>query len=172
MVVIDIYKPDQWQNFFIMVGGATAALTGLVFVALSLNLTDIAKDATHRYRAIGTLAGFIGAFMICALALMGNQNYRDVGMEWLIISVIAATIYMNGIIQSRIKGGSMFGTSPPRVVFGTSLYLLEVFGALIFVLGHIWGLYMAAVILVVLIAYTITGAWLLVIGVHEQKTRR
>ena len=39
---------------FVMVGGGAAALTGLVFVAMSLNLAMIAQDATHRFRAIGT----------------------------------------------------------------------------------------------------------------------
>src|SRR6266498_5943032 len=54
---LDIYRPDQWHDFFITVGGGAAALTGLVFVAMSLNVAVIAQDATHRYRAIGTLTG-------------------------------------------------------------------------------------------------------------------
>jgi hypothetical protein len=58
LLAADIYKPDQWRDFFLMVGGGAAALTGLVLVAMSLNLDVIAQDATHRYRAIGTLAGF------------------------------------------------------------------------------------------------------------------
>ncbi len=53
----DIFRPEQWHDFFITVGGGAAALTGLVFVAMSLNVSVIARDATHRYRAIGTLTG-------------------------------------------------------------------------------------------------------------------
>jgi Flp pilus assembly protein TadB len=37
----DAFRPDQWRDFFIMVGGAAAVLTGLVFVAMSLNVTVI-----------------------------------------------------------------------------------------------------------------------------------
>jgi len=44
----DIYKPDQWRDFFLMVGGGAAALTGLVFVAMSLNLYIIFREPTHR----------------------------------------------------------------------------------------------------------------------------
>ncbi|MGA8923146.1 MAG: hypothetical protein WB682_08365 [Candidatus Dormiibacterota bacterium] len=40
----DIYRPDQWHDYFITVGGASAALTGLVFVAMSLNPGVIAQD--------------------------------------------------------------------------------------------------------------------------------
>ena len=54
MPAADAYRPDQWHDFFLMVGGAPAALTGLVFVTLSLNLEVVVWDAMHRYRAIGT----------------------------------------------------------------------------------------------------------------------
>lgn len=74
MVALDVYRPDQWRDFFIMVGGGAAVLTGLVFVAMSLNVHEINRDATHRYRAIGTLTGFTSAFVICSLVLMGGQN--------------------------------------------------------------------------------------------------
>src|SRR6266581_765007 len=72
MQVLDVFRPDQWHDFFIMVGGGAAALTGLVFVAMSLNVAVIAQDPTHRYRAIGTLTGFTAAFVICSLAVMGG----------------------------------------------------------------------------------------------------
>jgi hypothetical protein len=37
---------DQWQNFFVMVGGGAAALAGLVFIAMSINLSIITRDWT------------------------------------------------------------------------------------------------------------------------------
>ena len=52
MVAADIFRPDQWNDFFLLVGTGAVTLTGLVFVAMSLNLKVIAVDATHRYRAI------------------------------------------------------------------------------------------------------------------------
>ena len=75
---------DQWDNFFVMVGGGAAALAGLVFIAMSINLSIITRDATHKNRAIATLTGFTAVFMICAFALIGNQNYRWIGVEWLV----------------------------------------------------------------------------------------
>src|SRR5262245_21906398 len=51
MLALDAYRPEQWHDFFVMVGGSAAVLTGLVFVALSLNVNVVIKDATHRYRA-------------------------------------------------------------------------------------------------------------------------
>jgi hypothetical protein len=71
---MDVYRPEQWHDFLLMVGGGAAALAGLVFVAMSLNLAVILQDPTHRFRAIGTLAGFVSVFTICALVLMGGSE--------------------------------------------------------------------------------------------------
>ena len=68
----EVFRPDEWRDFFLEVGGAGAVLTGLVFVAMSINLDAVTHDATHRNRAIGTLTGMIGTFVICSLALMGG----------------------------------------------------------------------------------------------------
>jgi hypothetical protein len=40
----DAYGADQWQDFFVMVGTGAAALTGLVFVAMSLNVGAVKGD--------------------------------------------------------------------------------------------------------------------------------
>lgn len=62
--MVDIYRPEQWSEFFLLVGTGAVTLTGLVFVSLSLNLKVIAVDATHRHRAIGTLTGLAAAFTL------------------------------------------------------------------------------------------------------------
>jgi hypothetical protein len=172
MIPVDIYRPDQWHDFFVMVGGGAAALTGLVFVAMSLNLDVIAKDATHRYRAIGTLTGFTAAFVICALVLMGGQNYQVVGIEWLTISSIATVIHVNGYVQAIKRGESSVGLRPNRLVVGTTLYIGEIIGAIILILGHIAGLYVAAVSLISLLAFMVTGAWLLLMGVYVERSEQ
>jgi hypothetical protein len=167
-----MYTPDQWHDFLVMVGGAAAALTGLVFVAMSLNLETIARDATHRHRAIGTLTGFTAAFVICAPVLMGGQNYRAAGIEWLVISIIAAAIYVYGYVRAIRIGRSSLGLRPHRLVVGTSLYLAEIIGAILLMLGNRAGVYVAAAVLIGLLTFTITGAWLLLLGVHLEATEK
>ena len=106
MLAADAYRPDQWHDFFITVGGAAAAVTGLVFVALSLNLEVVTRDATHRYRAIGTLMNFAGIFVLCSLALMGGQNHVAIGAEWLIVASSACGVFVHGYLRARSGGGS------------------------------------------------------------------
>ena len=172
MLSAEVYQPDQWHDFFIMVGGAAAALAGLVFVALSLNLNVVMRDATHRYRAIGTLTNFVGIFTICALALMGGQNHVAVGIEWLLASAGAGAVYVYGYLRARDSGGSHTTLSRLRTVSGTGLYLTEAAGAIVLLFDLVAGLYIAAVAMVILTAYSVSGAWLLLVGVHLDETGR
>jgi hypothetical protein len=50
------------------------------------------------------------------------------------------------------------------------VHLAELIGAALFFCGYLAGLYLAAIAMVTTTCYTITAAWLLVIGVFDQKT--
>ena len=167
----DIYRPDQWHDYFITVGGASAALTGLVFVAMSLNPSLIAQDPTHRHRAVGTIAGFTAIFVICGLGVMGGQDHRAVGLEWLVVSAVATVVYVYGYIQAIRLGESSVGLRSRRLIGGTALHVVEIVGAALLLSGYITGLYLAAIAMIGLLAYMISGAWLLIMGVSEQRSR-
>jgi hypothetical protein len=153
-----------------MVGGGAAALTGLVFVALSLNLDVVARDSTHRNRAIGTLAGFTAVFMICALALMGGQSHVAVGIEWMVIATLAGAVSIRGYVHAQRTGGGPRALSLGRVIVGSACYAIEVVGAAIFAFGHVAGLYMASVAMVTYFAILISGAWLLILASYFDRT--
>src|SRR2546423_4584125 len=73
-----VYGEAGWHDFFLMVGGGAAALTGLVFVAMSLHLDQIALNAAHRHRARTVLTGLTAVFIRCALILMAGQSAQMV----------------------------------------------------------------------------------------------
>jgi hypothetical protein len=165
----DVHSPNEWHDFFIMVGGAAAVVTGLVFVAMSLNVTVIADDATHRYRAIGTLTGITAVFVICALALMGGQDHRAVGIEWFVVAAVAAIVYVYSYVQAVRLGGTQRWLHASRVVGTSACYLAELVGAALLIAGHEAGLYVAAVTMIILLAFMISGAWLLIVGVSTRR---
>jgi hypothetical protein len=163
----DIFRPEQWNDFFLLVGTGAVTLTGLVFVAMSLNLKEIIVDATHRYRAINTLTGLALVFMRCALVLMGAQNHRSVGTELLVVSGLSLAVFAKGYTKAmRMSHGLRYS----RIIGGSAIHLAEMIGAALFIFGHLAGLYIAAVAMVSNTCYMITAAWLLVIGVFDQKT--
>jgi hypothetical protein len=161
----DIYKPELWNGYFTMVGGGVAALTGLVFVGLSLNLQDLTQDATHKYRSINTLGGLTAIFVCCGLVLMGGQHHQAVGVELLAGALVGTVIFLNGFRQAF-----KFKASPSkrRLVVGTGLYVAELTGSVVLVLGSIAGLYVVAVAMLLNVAFMISAAWLLVVGVYRR----
>lgn len=167
MIAADVFRPGQWSDFFLLVGTGAVTLTGLVFVAMSLNLKVIAFDATHRYRAINTLTGLALVFMRCALVLMGAQNHESIGAELFVIAGISAAIFVKGYTRAiRMSTGLRLS----RIVGGSLVHLAELIGAAVFFLGYLSGLYIAALAIVSNTCYMITAAWLLVIGVFDPKT--
>jgi hypothetical protein len=165
MVTLEVYDPEQWNNFFVLAGSGSAALTGLVFVAITINLKGVAQDATHRYRAINMLSGFTSMLIVSSFALMGRQTYRTLGIEWLIVSMLAAAINTNGYVQAfRLDGSSRYALSYVRMVGGSACYLGQIIGALLLYLGSGTGVYIGATALIVNFCYLISGSWLLIVG--------
>jgi hypothetical protein len=164
VVTSDAYNPEQWNNFFVLVGTGSAALTGLVFVAVTINLQGVAKDATHKYRAINMLSGFTSVFTISALALMGHQTHRTLGIEWLIVSLFAAVINTNGYFQAFKLQSSRYALSVFRMVGGSVCYLGQIIGSLMLLFGSTAGIYIGAIALVVNFYFLVSGSWLLILG--------
>jgi hypothetical protein len=141
MIVSEVYNPEQWNNFFVLVGTGSAALTGLVFVALTINLRGVEQDATHRYRAINMLSGFTSVFVISSLALMGHQTHKTLGIEWLIVALIATTINTNGYIQAFRRQSSLYALGPVRIVGGSACYLGQIVGSFLLFRVHSRNIY-------------------------------
>ena len=152
-------------------GGGAAALAGLIFVAMSINHEIIFRNTTHKNRAINMLTGFTAIFMASGIALIGNQYPGMLGFEWLVLWLIATVIFIRGYVVALKSGMSTIGLNTPRLAGGTICYLAEVIGAIFLILGYSSGLYIAAVAIIVLFAFLISGAWLLMIGIFEDRAK-
>jgi hypothetical protein len=183
-----MFDAPLWRDYFVMVGGGGAALTGLVFVAMSLHLSDIASNTTHRHRARTILTALTSVFARCALVLMGGQSARAVGVELFVVIVgveIAVFRSLNEALRDSgaaqrgvlfrslneaLRGGS--GAAQRGVLFRTLAYaaclIIEQTGAAILFFGHTWGLYAVGVGMMTSFLFIVSGAWLLLVGVDSQ----
>ena len=62
-------EAEVWRDFDVMAGGAAAALTGLILVAVSLHLKEILGHPLHRDRAFTSLQGLVTLLLVAAIAL-------------------------------------------------------------------------------------------------------
>jgi modulator of FtsH protease len=165
---MDPYSPEAWHDFFIASAGAAAALTGLLFVALSLHIRYIAVNPLHRNQARGSLIGLVQVLVI-SLAVLVRQPASWAGIELALI----------GALYIVVIGGYQFASlfranwKVPRVTLIRSSYgyLLALGG---FISGlNIYarngpGLYVTAFICVAIVVWNLRNAWALLMGVADE----
>ena len=164
-----MYDAAAWHDYFLMVGGGAAALTGLVFVAMSIHLDSIALNAAHRHRARTVLTGLTAVFIRCALVLMAGQSAQAVALE-LIIVLIGVEVVLYRSIRRALEATR---TGDPALLWRTigsfSCLVIEQAGAVVLFLGNTWGLYVVGVGMMSSFIFMVTGAWLLIVGVRREE---
>jgi hypothetical protein len=164
-----MYDPTIWRDFFVMVGGGAAALTGLVFVAMTLHLEDIVHHPVHRHRARTILTGLTAVFLRCGLVLMGAQSGKAVAIELIAVLIVVEVILYRSIreaIQSANTGVLL------RTIGSFACLFTEQIGAVALFLGAAWGLYIVGVGMMASFVFMVTGAWLLLVGVESEQASR
>ena len=74
------YDPEQWHDLFVAMAGAAAALAGLLFVAVSINLADILKSALLTRRALEALIIMLGVVLVSIFVLVPGQGTQLLGL--------------------------------------------------------------------------------------------
>jgi hypothetical protein len=167
---MDAYRPELWHDFFVMVGGGSAALTGLVVVAMSLRLDAIAADVALRHRARSILSGLAATFMRCGLVLMGGQSGQAVAVELFVVSAIVAVAGVWSFLEVQRAARSVPTGSIYRTIGGLACYLAEMLGAVALFLGSAAGLYVVGVAMISNFFFMISGSWLLLVGVSRDES--
>lgn len=160
------YDPADWQSFFVAVISAAAALTGLLFVAVSINLDRIVKGASFLpARAAEALTSLLLIVVASALVLV-PQSLRLLGVEILVLAVPILLITVRSQLRYRrqnpddpllwsvSRSACTAAATVPATVAGLSLT------------AH-WGggLYWVAVTALLGIVGAVYGAWVLLIEI-------
>lgn len=156
----------SWHDYFMTVGAGAAALTGLVFVAMTLHLDDITRDPVHRHRARTILTGLTAVFIRCALVLMGGQNNQAVAVELIGVLVVVELILYSSI---RSAAASADRGVLLRTLGSFACLILEQGGAVVLFFGGAWGLYAVGLGMMSSFVFMVTGAWLLLVGVGSRE---
>jgi hypothetical protein len=77
-----------WSNFFSAEVSASATLTGLIFVALSINLSKIVGVRGLAGRAAEALGLLIGVLLVGSFGLIPSQSALDLGIEVLGVGMV------------------------------------------------------------------------------------
>ena len=75
------YLITPWSDFSVAVVGASAALTGLLFVAVSINIEQILAVGALAGRALSTMILFVIPLVVGVLILVPEQSLTALGLE-------------------------------------------------------------------------------------------
>ena len=104
------YAPADWHEFFVASVGASAALLGLLFVTISINLEQILKHRHLPGMAAGTLGTLLSVLVVCSFGLAPGQSNRTLGVEILAAGVLVATQAIWVSLGKRSQGDPLSWT--------------------------------------------------------------
>jgi len=79
----------EWQTFFAVQAGAAATLTGLVFVAASINLSQILAVPGLPGRVAESVLQFLQVFFVSSVMLIPQQSLAALGSEAIFVAMLA-----------------------------------------------------------------------------------
>ncbi len=157
-----------WENFFVGELGAAAALTGLIFVGVSLNLTKIMASASLPNRALEALVALVAVLFISSLLLVPGQPFFASGIEVLLIGLIDWMTILLLQLNSLRKMQAQYRRAFIRIVLICQVAALSfVIAGIVMLVAGTNGLYwlVAATLLSFLAAFI--DAWVLIIEINR-----
>lgn len=151
---------EAWGTFASISGGAAAALTGLLFVAVSIRIASVAQSQELRNRAAQTLTLFGTVLIVSVLLAIPGQAYRTLGAELVVLAVLTgAGLY---ILDRRAKGGTSNQAIAPilDVVSPNTLTSVLLAAGTVLLLGERAGLYVLVAPVLAAFGGGIASTWL------------
>ena len=163
------YDPRDWHDFYVMAGGAAAALTGLLFVAMSLHSGAIMRHPLYGGRAVATLISLMTILFISGAVLIPGQSGFAIGIE---VGVFALYHVIATFRQVRRMRPSDFGSLPLRrrllELSGASVWIvLFVASAVSLMVSAGGGFYLLAAVMPFMFGWNGYVAWVLLTEVSD-----
>ncbi len=159
------YDLSHWREFAAGLAGATAALTGLVFVAVSIHLEEVLADQFHRRRAEST---FISLLLVLggALVLLLPGLPREV---YGVLCILAALPLLRRATRSVFILRRRGARGEPWITLGAAILadVLLLTGGIGLIARGAGGLYVVAVALMLMAARAMSVVWVLFVSLSQ-----
>lgn len=161
-------SPETWESFFLGEVGAAAALGGLLFVAVSINVAKIIDVPGLADRALQALLILLSLLTIAALMLMPEQSMLAMGIEVIVVTavtmVVGTLLGLRGLRQSEAAHRSHFVWS---IISFEIVFLVSLLGGIIVLAGNPAGLYWLAIGMCLGFIKAVSDAWIFLVEINR-----
>lgn len=163
---MDVISIGDWSNYLAAQAGASATLTGLVFVAMSINLSSVLSMPGLTGRAAESMSQLFGVLVLSTCALIPRQPTAALGTE---ILIVASTLwFFQTVLQVRYM---KIRTGHPRSWLISRILQTQIANVPFFIAGVLLlrgtsdGLYWLAPGFVFSLVSGVVGAWVLLVEI-------
>jgi hypothetical protein len=166
---------ESWHDFYHVIGDAAAALMGLLFVSLSLNVGVLTRkeNADLRLLAAQAFASFLSTIMFALIFLIPDQGPVGLGLPMLGIDLMVLYVSVSRILEARSnrprhrrRGSIAFRSAVPVICFVAVLVI-----AVTVLMGKTGGFYWFVPVVIVLFWIGSLNAWDLLLRLGRSKER-
>ena len=163
---MDAYSPGAWQSLFVAEAGASAALAGLLFVAISINLAGILQLPGLPGRGGEALALLVTVLAVSTLGLVPGQPPWALGAELLGVGLVAWALLLAIHVQAlRVRASPRAGARIAGVVVAQAGILPFPAAGLTLLLQAGGGLYWLAGGIIACFVVAVVDGWVLLVEV-------
>ena len=158
---------QAWRDLYVMLGSSSAALIGLLFVATSLRLNEIANDPVYRVRAHRNSAYLI-ITLTEAILILTPQPTVILGAGITAINLFGLGLAFSNAYRFLYKtrddskrGGMTLYRS---ITFNTG-FMLGIAGGVCLIKQSNWGMYLVTASYATFLVSVTLNAWSIMLGV-------
>ena len=156
------YRPEAWHDLYVMLGGSSAALAGLLFVAMSIHLDEVLKVPLLRAFARNNTIAMI-VLVVRAAAILVPQNHVLLALELVVIDAFGAVMASTVLIREGPRRRKLRAAA---VLLSNALGAAGA-GSLVAETGG--GMYVITAAYLIFFCLVISSAWALMTGVYQAE---
>ena len=159
---------QSWDSFFVAETAAAAALLGLLFVSVSINLKDFIASGGLADRALSALVLLLAMLIIGLVLAMPDQPIVVMSSETIVggtVTIVAATIF--GVRGLRVSEAAYRGNFVRNIITNIIAMAPIMVGGFLMLAGGDAGFYFVAAGMCLSILKAVTEGWIFLVEVNR-----
>jgi len=171
MATESAYLISAWHDLYVMLGTASAALIGLLFVAASLHLGDVVSNPGFRVRAYH-ITLYLLTLLVEAVVILVPQPVSFLGAELFVLNLVGLLLPLSTFytfVYKRPDISHRGGVKMSGVVALSLAYLLGMAGGIALIKESHWGMYLVTVSYTTLLVAVVLRTWSVMLAIEQTE---